>query len=881
MLLCVCSIVSCNLFTALGGGEGLPCQNDQACPAGTSCLLGRCLSCRADGDCPAGRWCVGGACLVSDAAGLDAHAIDQLAADATRTDGEAHDVTHDAAAHDGWADGSLDAATDAATDSGVVQDHVPADAGVPFVFAPAMTKRLTGVVDGGPFHVAPLIQAVDQGTCSRGDAIVVDLGLRIGGTFFEHFDSAQGTIVFWATPEWNIDDISDAARYFLRVGEFAFGVDGVARGAFVQLGSERVSFPGAFAGWTAGTTHFVSLRWDVRTGFVDGHHLVLRVDRVGYGAIADALPAPAVNTPLIIGAFNETGQGAIGAFIEGLTIYRRPLTDPNGGVDVGRPDEINDLFNIGRGIEPTLLTGSWDVVFALATDAMETALAAPVDVSQDFGHPFHDNRLGEPGYLMTAAQLTRWSPVGTGVQIAAAIETIFGGGVQISVAEPGTGSGLDFFNPGDNGALVVRALTHSDGVSVVRLRIDSAAGEIFHVDGTRTSTRVRPDVLIGTANVITGTLLHLELINVGSDSGSFHVHQVEVLRNSLRNPSFESGANGAGGDWLPDDWYNNNPTPLRTRTETSIVHSGTRSVGLLSLGTSNYASIRTTDDVAGFDSLGDFFSVGGFFYWLSGSSPLIGPDNGCLMALSGPVVDWRNKFAAPGGQVTGTWQHVVGVGRRHAEHSSSAINCQNDVLRYGGSWAASIDVLVDDAYAVRLDRVPIASVPADLSRALTSDSLRVDGSDAVSQAISGLGAADGVVTVRLALAQPLPAENLFCPLDAPLFVIYGDANNFITVNYNGSGQVRVSAKFGGALWNGWTVTQAVVDNLALHTFVVEYSAAGMVGLRVDGFSGFWASRGSTTPFSVVPQTVFFGASPLAARRCDLRVGREGASVSGQ
>jgi len=839
-------------------------------------------TCSGDADCPTGYHCQTRQCVAVDAATIDGALADAGNGDTARRDASGRDVEHDAA-NDGGSD-ATDAQFDSSADAAV--EDVPLcsfDAGsldVPFSFDPAMTKRWTNAIDGGPFHVAPLIQASDEGACSRGDAIVVDKGLRIGGTFFDRFDSAQGTIVFWVTPEWNIVDISDAARHFLRIGDFGFGVDGQSHGAFVQLGSERVIFSGAFTGWTAGTTHFVALRWDVRTRSLDRNYVHLRVDRTGYGALQNAVAAPATNTQLIIGAFDETGLGAIGAFIEGLTIYRRPLTDPNGGVDVGQPNEINNLFNIGRGIEPTLLTGSWDVVFALPTDAEDTVLAMPRDASQAFGHPFHDNRLGEPGYLITSSQLASWSTVGSNVLVEAATEKIFGGGAKVTTITRNSGIAMDFTSLSAGHALVVRALVHSDGTSVVRLRLSDASVELFHVDGTRSSRRDRPDVLIGTATVATGTALHLELLNNAAANSSFHVHQVEVLRNLLRNPSFEEGATSSSGEWLPDAWANSSPNALRTRQEIAIVHSGTTSVGLDNAGTQNYASIVTANEVAGFDSWGDFYTVGGYFDRLIGVPPSIFPDNGCLMALYGPIVDWRNKFEVAASPGTGTWQHVAGVGRRFPARSDDAVNCQYDLLHYGGRWGANIDVLVDDVYVVKLDRVPITVAPADLARSLTRDALLVNGMDALVQPISNLTANSGSISVRLALAQPVVADSLFCP-NGVLYSIYGDPSNHITVEYYGSGRVLVWAEFGGVRWNGWTVPSAVIDEARLHTFVIEYSDTGMIGLSVDSSEKFWTSRGDVTPFSVTPTTVFYGLSPFSGEHCDLRVGREGAVVSGQ
>ncbi|MBN2362453.1 MAG: hypothetical protein JXR83_23575 [Deltaproteobacteria bacterium] len=78
-VLAVASGSACEILTAIGGGEGLPCQSDEACPTGTLCLDGVCarqVACNGDRDCPSGH-CRNGVCVAS---GRDA-AVDGSAAD--------------------------------------------------------------------------------------------------------------------------------------------------------------------------------------------------------------------------------------------------------------------------------------------------------------------------------------------------------------------------------------------------------------------------------------------------------------------------------------------------------------------------------------------------------------------------------------------------------------------------------------------------------------------------------------------------------------------------------------------------------------------------------------------------------------------------------
>ena len=92
-----------------------------------------------------------------------------------------------------------------------------------------------------------------------------------------------------------------------------------------------------------------------------------------------------------IGSRND-GSAPANAIIEGLTIYRRPLYDGAYGSNVGNGDEINLIYNSGTGKDPTLVTGSWDVVFALPTNSTVGALAT--GTGEALSHP-HADRPGD------------------------------------------------------------------------------------------------------------------------------------------------------------------------------------------------------------------------------------------------------------------------------------------------------------------------------------------------------------------------------------------------------------------------------------------------------------------------------------------------------
>jgi len=116
----------CDLFTALGGGRNLPCDNDQACPPGNLCIEQRCqpvTTCNAIDECSAGLRCdlAGHVCV----AGADAAIQDAASADAA-TDASADHRQPDSAGQDAVAPDH-----GSATDGGSAADQATPDTSAP------------------------------------------------------------------------------------------------------------------------------------------------------------------------------------------------------------------------------------------------------------------------------------------------------------------------------------------------------------------------------------------------------------------------------------------------------------------------------------------------------------------------------------------------------------------------------------------------------------------------------------------------------------------------------------------------------------------------------------------------------------------------------
>ena len=256
----------------------------------------------------------------------------------------------------------------------------------------------------GPFASGVILQ--DKYGATGGDLVQIGAGTSIAGNFKQTVDKDQGSIVFWLTPE----RVTGSRQ---RVVDFAAGyieiINGKLRVDFTSLGYAHSTT------LVAGNTYFVAVRWDTKNALNGTNRGSFTVDGMTeyFGPFLTSL-LHGTDMSLGINYAIESTQ----AIIEGLTLYRRPLYTvgtPNTGIDVGNGDEINQIYNSGTGKDPTLVTGSWDVVFALPTNATTGALAT--GTGNAWSHPHSSNLLytsttNTGGFMMNGTPATDgWSEI--------------------------------------------------------------------------------------------------------------------------------------------------------------------------------------------------------------------------------------------------------------------------------------------------------------------------------------------------------------------------------------------------------------------------------------------------------------------------------------
>ncbi len=246
-------------------------------------------------------------------------------------------------------------------------------------FTPSMSKR-TGQ---GPFAAAPMIQGAWDGIAGI-DALSFARGDQISGVFYENYDASQGSIVFWITPEWSGGD--GRSHWVYRNRGTNNDIQKMSNNNLRARTSSGLSLSVDVSGWTAGTTYQLVWRWDTQNTIDGSTQAALSIDDVHtYGSTAGGV---SLGTVIDIGQDNSNDE-AVDAIIEGLTIYRRVLYDGEFGVDANGIDEIAAIHAAGVGADPTLITGSWDVVFCCPTNSAVGALVT--GAGEAWSHPHSSN----------------------------------------------------------------------------------------------------------------------------------------------------------------------------------------------------------------------------------------------------------------------------------------------------------------------------------------------------------------------------------------------------------------------------------------------------------------------------------------------------------
>ncbi len=370
-------------------------------------------------------------------------------------------------------------------------------AGASSTFTPSMAKRNSA----GPFASGVAVQGHGDITTTA-DTLYFNRGSQISNYFYTSFDNHQGSIVAWVTPEKLTTTqviFGDAQLYlYMTPTSLVFHTH-------YGVSSELVKS----VSWSPGTTYCIVARWDMKNKIDGTNYASLSVDNAHtFGTTSPGTAGGIANKYVGV---SWGGVAAASSIIEGLTIYRRPLyeaTTPS-GINVGNGDEISQIYAAGAGKDPTLITGSWDVVFALPTNATVGALTT--GTGNAWSHPHSSNLLGGTngayGYMMN----------GTYTDDGFAGEV---GDTQTLVLQPDGTTGQDAYlsnasrtyNDGGSTRILSGA---SQGPAIIRFDLSTVpsgavctgatlATTLYSSSGTAYTATIYP-ILVGNADWIEGT----------------------------------------------------------------------------------------------------------------------------------------------------------------------------------------------------------------------------------------------------------------------------------------------------------------------------------------------------------------------------------------
>lgn len=746
-------------------------------------------------------------------------------------------------------------------------------------FTPAMAKRNTA----GPFAQGIVVQGsanatgtTDTLSYTAGSVVAYNTGHI--PTFSSNIDSSQGSIVFWVTPEWNGNN---GLKHILFSGyQNIFCIwKGTDSYLYFDMGwSQYVRVD--VSGWTAGTTYNVVARWDRKNMLEGSNYLALSVNGVHTFGCPTLTATEYNGIPIYIGSYWNATYPA-NAVIEGFTVYRRPLYESTAtsGINVGNGDEISQIYNgsIANSKDPTLITGSWDVMFALPTNATTGSLATPTATGEAWTHPHLSNVLytstaNTGGFMMYGANMggnytsDGWTDHGAPGTVSnlSDSEKVYKGGYKWT--NDATNEGIKYTKTGLTAGqnYVVRALAHSDATSIPKIQIwDVTNGaEITQMTGTNASTRIAPNVFLFTFELPTVarngvaadcTSIEVRLLNTET-SGTVHWHQVELLNNLVDNPSLEGTYSGT--PTLPAGWSNSGLEDGEILKEegVALIHSGTASTKIMNdLEMEGFTQTQTS-------TVGAYYGTGSWGLEEAGSGGVFFEPNF--------VSQYSGATSSMNYQINGSsWTHYPKVGR---------LKLTQVYVRPTSYYGSSTTSYFDDIYVFQLTDVSLTVTSASEANSLETTGLRVDGLDTLSQPLTGISASSGNVRFRVTPRHSWSTATAFGIANPVIAVLYGNSENYIKVKYLDATTLRVESFFDNNSVNAnWA--NPVLDAGTSYGFEISYTSGGNLVLKVNNVEV--ATSAGVVDFGTTPDIIYFGSDDNGENQYDSTINYYGNAPS--
>ena len=165
-----------------------------------------------------------------------------------------------------------------------------------------------------------------------------------------------------------------------------------------------------------------------------------------------------------------------------------------------------------------------------------------------------------------------------------------------------------------------------------------------------------------------------------------------------------------------------------------------------------------------------------------------------------------------------------------------------------------------------MDSVTLTCTPASQANSLEGTGIRVDGLDRLTQPTTAITANSGRIRFTYTPRHSASTVALFGNATPTIAHIYGDANNYIILDWSAANTIRLRYNAGGAgVQTGtWNATGAIVAGTN-YNFDLRYTGSGMK-LYINGALVITISAGVS--FSVIPTTAYWGSDSSTTQQVD-------------
>jgi hypothetical protein len=169
-----------------------------------------------------------------------------------------------------------------------------------------------------------------------------------------------------------------------------------------------------------------------------------------------------------------------------------------------------------------------------------------------------------------------------------------------------------------------------------------------------------------------------------------------------------------------------------------------------------------------------------------------------------------------------------------------------------------------------MDSVTLTCTPASSANSLEGTGIRVDGLDRLTQTVTSLNLGHGKISFPITPRHAAATPALFGNATPRIATFYGNANNYIIVDWSAANTMRLrfNAAGGGEQSGTWNATGAIAAGTK-YTIEIEYRGAFMT-LKVNDVLKITVTAACV--FTTALATAYWGSDNSYAQQSDMVFG---------